>query len=324
MLPPEHIDAQAIQTLKRRLDLRVIAAQFTQLHGGREQVGPCPRCGGVDRFHCQADQYFCRQCQPPEAGKGRHDVFSFAEFVGLAHGFREAYAVVCGWANSVPVASQPAQAQPDQARPAPAHWQTRLDQEVRRCEQRLYGLQGQLGRTYLTDRQLAPETIHAAHLGMALRMDAEGHKGWAIALPWVYAGVTTAIQYRFLTPRTQRYTRFSYAQYRGETVLYTLPKKATATAVILVEGEFNALSLWQATPFDAVSFGSENLTLKTLSALRQVEQAYPQVYVWADKPAVAQTVADALPRRAVLIQSDQDANEWLQQGQLGEFVARQR
>ena len=94
--------------------------------------------------------------------------------------------------------------------------------------------------------------------------------------------------------------------------------------MILVEGEFNALSLWQATPFDTVSFGSENLTLKTLSALRQVEQTYQQVFVWADKPAVTQTVADALQRRAVLIQSDQDANEWLQQGQLGEFVARQR
>ena len=192
-MPPEQLDAQAIQNLKRRVDLRVIAAQFTQLHGGREQVGPCPRCGGVDRFHCQADQYFCRQCQPPEAGKGRHDVFSFAEFVGLAHGFREAYTVVCDWANAVPVVSQPTRMQPDQPQPAPAHWQTRLDQEVQRCQQRLSGSQGHPGRTYLAGRQIAPETIRAAHLGMALRMDAEGQK----VGPLPYLGSMLASRRRF-------------------------------------------------------------------------------------------------------------------------------
>lgn len=320
---PEQIAPDQIQMLKQRLDLREIAAQYTTLRGGREQVGPCPRCGGVDRFHCQADRYFCRQCQPPETGKGRHDVFSFAEFVGLAHGFREAYAVACGWANTMTVAS-PCHPTPTISKaPAPPDWSMRIDQEMERCAQRLASPQGQLGRAYLAQRRITPETIRTAHLGLAWRMDATGHKGWAIALPWMYADLITAIQYRFIEPQAQRYTRFSYAKYRGETILYTLTRKDTDT-VIITEGEFNALALWQATPYDAVSFGSENMTMKTRTALQQVGQTYPQCMIWADKPAVAQTIADTIDRPACLITSHQDANEWLQQGQLSAFIARQK
>ena len=81
------ISNETLQQLKQAIDLREIAAQYTTLQGYNEKYGPCPRCGGEDRFHVQQQMFFCRQCYSLERGRGRHDAFEFAIFLGLAGGF---------------------------------------------------------------------------------------------------------------------------------------------------------------------------------------------------------------------------------------------
>src|SRR5262245_57835573 len=64
---------QAIDTdrIKQTADLRELAARSTVLRkeSSRELSGPCPKCGGDDRFHVKADWWQCRQCYPLDNGK---------------------------------------------------------------------------------------------------------------------------------------------------------------------------------------------------------------------------------------------------------------
>lgn len=314
------ISPEQIQDLKTRVDLRTIAAYYVTLRGGYEKYGACPRCGGKDRLHLQPHVFFCRNCLPPDLGQGRHDVFDFALFIGEAQSFKEAVMVVANWANSpfLPVrADQPLRSY---QRVAPSNWQAATQTEVKRCQQRLLSRQGELGRAYLTGRGLMPATWDAGKLGLAWRRDAEGQYGWAIALPWLYGNQVTGIQYRFIDEREQRYTRFGLDHYYGETRLYTLPQKG-GSSLVTVEGEINGLSVWQATDHDVVSFGSENMTTRTIEALQKVVGSYRRVAVWADKPAVAQDLIATLGRTAEAISTDYDANELLQRGELRNFLA---
>jgi hypothetical protein len=314
------IPTESIRDLKERIDLRDIAAQFTTLSGQAERVGPCPRCGGVDRFHVRPQMFFCRQCYPAEQHQGRHDIYDFARFVGLAHNFREAYQIVADWSNQAPSPVRPILESAPKVDYRTEAWQQAARSEVERSHQLLLSPQGKLGHAYLAGRMLRPETWVAAKLGLSSRLNASGSYGWAIALPWVYQDQITAIQYRFIEPQQQRYMRFSHQKSYGETLLYSLPAKQANTLVI-VEGELNALSVWQETPWDAISFGSENMTLQTLEALQGAVQPYPRVLVWADKPAVVEHLSTHLGRSVEQITSDYDANDLLQREQLRTFLA---
>ena len=59
-----------VRDLKGRVDLRKLAARCVTLRhhtgpqgGDKEELcGPCPRCGGKDRFWVRKDAWGCRQC----------------------------------------------------------------------------------------------------------------------------------------------------------------------------------------------------------------------------------------------------------------------
>lgn len=320
MPPREKISPDQIQALKQRLDLREIAAQYTDLRGqGKEWYGPCPRCGGHDRLHVQQHMFFCRQCLPP--GKGRHDVLDFLVWVGEAHDFREAYEVLSGSMNTLPSPVRPILSLAESGITYETQkWQEHAQQEIERCRTLLLSEQGTLGQAYLRRRAFTAETWQAARLGLTPRLDSEGHKRWAISIPWWYDNQVTAIQYRFIASHgQQRYTRYQYGGHYGETLLYTLPPKASDRLVV-VEGEFNALSVWQETPWDAVSFGSQNIAQRTLEALRRHVVGYQHFKVWTDEQSTAATLVEALGGREMVV-ADGDANDLLQQGRLEQVLA---
>lgn len=317
------LSAEAIQRLKERVDLRELASQFTPLRGqGKEWCGPCPRCGGKDRLHVQPHAYFCRNCFPPEAGQGRHDVLDFLVWVGEARNFREAVDLLSG-----PLSTSLSSVRPV---PSPAEtgltytspeWQEHAWQETVRAHQLLLAESrfGSLGQAYLQKRGLNRTTWQAALLGLSPRFDSEGRKGWTVALPWWHRGCITAVNYRFIEPRAQRYTRFGYGRYYGETILYSLSPKGGNTLVV-TEGEINALSIWQATPYDSVSVGSQNMTQKTLEALRRHAAGYEQVKVWTDEENTAAVLLETLGGGERVV-AKADANALLQEGRLEQVLA---
>lgn len=78
--------------LKQRIDLQGVIEGYTTLSGGpKEFYGPCPKCGGTDRFHFLAGKgWFCRKCTGDPSVAGWHDAI---DLVMLVHGvnFMTAY-----------------------------------------------------------------------------------------------------------------------------------------------------------------------------------------------------------------------------------------
>jgi len=70
-------DAKAINAGVNLVDL--VGQTVTLRHiSGDEWAGPCPKCGGRDRFHVTPKWAFCRQCWP--LGEGLpHDAIGFVQ-----------------------------------------------------------------------------------------------------------------------------------------------------------------------------------------------------------------------------------------------------
>ena len=100
------------QEVKRRVSLLDLVSKYTELsrESATEHSGPCPRCGGRDRFHATEDWFFCRQCH-----EKRGDVIEFVTWINNVR-FREAVAMLEPGADLPEVKRAPALAK--QAKPA--------------------------------------------------------------------------------------------------------------------------------------------------------------------------------------------------------------
>ncbi|MHB0858825.1 MAG: primase-helicase zinc-binding domain-containing protein [Anaerolineae bacterium] len=259
-----HVDRQYdVEAIKRNTDLIALICRDIELRrvsgtGGGEYAGPCPRCKGDDRFHCQPNSadgawWFCRQCHPK-----RGDAIDYVRWRDGV-GFYEA----CAWLTSdlgfqVPLdhgQSRPAlpdaPALADQELPSKA-WQDRAQRFVAYCEDQLY--QNFDALAYLTERRLTLETIRAARLGYhsvarhddPTRWGLDGGPLWLPAgwvIPCTVDGQLAYVKIRQLSGEP-KYVIIRGGRKRG--VLFGLDDLAGHTDGILVEGEFNALILRQA------------------------------------------------------------------------------
>jgi hypothetical protein len=319
--------------LKARIDCRDLAPSLSGK--GRELVGPCPRCGGEDRFHVQADRWFCRQCAPPEAGKGKKDCFDLVQFLGHAHDFKGAIEYLRSWTGERPSADH-RKPQPDKNKIdwRGERWQQAAWKEVINCQKLLQRAENASGLAYLTERGFTAETIEAYQLGF--RPDA-WHSGRHCKLPAISiprfdesGEQITTIQRRFIDPGLgkdeQRYGRFLYPRDKtGSTGDYNallFPPVHRSNVLVIVEGEFNAMSIWQATSYDVASFGSKSLSNQMLTTLATLAARYQQVIIWADEPDDAKKIQQVIPA-GVPMKSPKglDANDLLRSGQLAGLLA---
>jgi hypothetical protein len=186
------------------------------------------------------------------------------------------------------------------------------------------------GRAYLAGRGLEPATWQAWRLGYAPsvrryrkvggRWQAEP-LGPAITLPWVRGEVVKALQYRLIEHPSLRY----WQRAGGERTLFGLDLLAGRPALVAVEGELNAASLWQAIHerADVVSFGPQSNLGQAAPALRRLAARYPFVVAWADEAHVARAALEIMGRGGLALRSPEgrDANDLLRAGLLGELMA---
>jgi hypothetical protein len=147
-----------------------------------------------------------------------------------------------------------------------------------------------------------------------------------------------AIRYRFLQPheysnvdgrqRKEKQTAQYGSQLAGQ--VYGWPGLLGGCqrlmTLLLCEGELNALSIWQAqhdAHLDVLSLGSESQRLTP--EMIAMAQQYKRVIVWADTNDIAWQLQETIPgARGVKSPNGQDANDLLQNGLLGGFLARIR
>ena len=320
--------------IKSKIDMRDLAGRFIELsHWSRdiELAGPCPKCGGTDRFHVHREGWWkCYQCHPSPA-----DAIEFVQFAGLATDFRGACDYLATWSGSIPTSTPMGivgigKVQPER-KAGSTSWKSDAWQDISRrlvaaAALRLEDPRGEPGCTYLAGRGIEPEAWRAWSLGLssAWHPKREEHRP-AISLPWQANGKIKAVQYRFIDADLAKAERFSQRS-GGERTLFGLDLLAGRRALILVEGELNAVSIWQAARdlVDVVSFGAQDSAVgKAFPYIERLARRYERVIVWTDDAARSQAAHQALAGKALALRSPQglDANDLLQRGELRPFVA---
>ena len=201
-----------------------------------EYAGPCPFCGGADRFRVLpgGGRWYCRQCTP--RGGDAIDYVMRRDGVGFREGVVR---LASGGFSFLKGLGQPVRAVPPTLEPPSASWQTDMRQHAADCEARLSRPVGRRARDWLHARGLTDDTIRRAALGYSDGRHAGIPSG--VVIPCQAHGDLWSIKVRRLegTPK--------YQLVRGSRLgaLYLADWLTNKPLVVICEGEFDALLLWQ-------------------------------------------------------------------------------
>lgn len=210
------------------LDLAERDGVTLRKEGPGEWAGPCPLCGGDDRFHVTKGgyQFFCRTCHPHWGDAAGYIMWrrnvSYPEAVRALTG-KDTVTVTDTRPASPPAAPSAGSGKwggLSSARVAPvAPSAGPVEDEGPTFDADYYGgklqtaqallstPEGQAGRDYLTGRGFTAQTWERFGFGFDPSVAVPGSSGQnrapAIAIPWYRGGALSAIRYRFLTPQTR-------------------------------------------------------------------------------------------------------------------------
>lgn len=225
---------------------------------GGEWAGPCPFCGGKDRFHVQpghpkGGRWMCRGC-----GEGRwHDDIDYikrrdgvdfrtaCERLGRSLEGRTSRKAAPQKARQFTPAAPAA----EQAKGPPTiKWQQGAHDYCTRCEDTLWGKAGKAGRDYLASRGLTHESvIAAAGLGYNPQPYREQWGQYDVSLPpgivipWLIRGEYWNVNMRNLGSGSGKYKR----AVGSINSVYRVQYIRLDCTVVMVESEFDALIIRQ-------------------------------------------------------------------------------
>ncbi len=314
------------RTLNQTIDLPALLGWPSR--GRKWLAGPCPFCGGRDRFVLKRTPdgwcWYCRGC-----GDGRYH--TAIDFIMRREGltFKEALERL---------GADPGRPLKRVLHPPPAQVTRPPDAQVsgawhlvRQAHERL--TPDSPGGQYLLGRGLRPPTWGAWLLGEWEADDPQlKRRRPAILIPNVEdwrGGRILGVKYRFID-RVDGGLR--YVSARGSQVVpfglcYCTPDWPDPLTLLVVEGELNALSVWQCAPerLDVVSTGSQTPSQVGLGVLVGLARRYAQVVVWLDDGDKAKDLARKLGAGGALQSplvggAKLDANALLQQDGLHDFL----
>lgn len=269
--------ATSIADLLAQVDLLALASRDTTLKrvastDGGEWAGPCPRCGGRDRFRVWPDhpggrgRWFCRQCHEKRGDAIdyrrwlHHETYAEAlAALGLDAGALHARQ----WQPRPPVTPGAAASLPGPLAPPGPEWQAAARAFVAYAQGRLWDCTGAEALAYLRRRGLADETIRRFGLGYnptdlwrdpqrwGLEPGPQGQPVWlprGVVIPWDIGGQLWRVNIRLLDPR--RFPDGRELRYigprGGKNGLYNADALRPGCPAMVVEGEIDALTLVQA------------------------------------------------------------------------------
>lgn len=257
------IDTEAI---KARIDLRELAGQATTLKskgaGGKELAGPCPRCGGEDRFYVTRDFWACRQCH-----EKRGDAIEFVTWLDGCT-FRTACDKLTGGALPTiggPVATTPPRPKAQAVNPPGPTWQARAKALMIEAEARLWSDDGAQAMAWLHNRGLDDGHIAARRIGFIAGGSYEHRALWglapetnretgrpksvwipsAITLPWETEPDGDLWGLRFRLPAAATGLRYISAPGSQGGAMYMADGLRANTPAMVLEGEIDALTVDQ-------------------------------------------------------------------------------
>lgn len=329
--------------IKRSVDCREVAARYSELRkqSSTESAGPCPFCGGTDRFRVFADHWFCRPDGGGHCGRKGDTIALIMQRENVD--FRKACELLTG--GVLPTTSTPAK--PVKPIHKPNDWNEagELQKAIDAHKTLMVGTgkYAQPSREYLQSRGLTLETAKAFKLGCRAptlpgawddtKKTLSHPKQMAILLPWFNrAGSLVAVKYRFL--ETHEYTdkdgkqrtenKTSRGNFAGAMFGWQAVKGPTQNSVLIItEGEMNAPSLWQAGGglVDVLSTGTESMMQTLPDEIIEFAMQYPYRIVWADKGEIADHTAIRIYASfSMPSPNGQDANDLLKADKLEKLL----
>lgn len=320
------------QYLKQQNDCRLIAAKYTELRkvNSHESHGPCPFCGGHDRFVVKQDGWFCRPGEGHCAQTG-----DTIKLIMLKE--RVDFLEACQMLGS----DYMADCRPVQPVASPEHRQTDMSRYAWRMTDghdlfmNSNALVAQQCREYWIGRGFTMETAERFRIAYQpevwLPNSSEGHP--AIAIPWLDKnGELQAVKYRYL--ETHTYTdndgevceckNTSRGSMRGH-VFGWQGFSGARDIFILTEGELNACATWQAfgDQVDVLSAGAQGMIAKPSVDIIRLASQYKYRLVWADEAEIAEKAAALIDGFAIVSSViGYDAADVLQAGKLKFFLSK--
>lgn len=329
----ERIPRFNLEATKQRHNLVEFAQRYTKLiciSRQGEYAGPCPRCGGEDRFHVKGARFYCRQCNPRGG-----DIIDFVQwldgctFVEACRQLQEDTFLPPD--RPTPIAHHSIQVEKaaSSSRPTDSDFQRSAWRTIKATQQRLLDEPHGEGQEYLSARGLTETTWRSYQLGFGQTYHPSRHQNMpAIFIPWLSQDGKKmfAIQHRFIDSTLGHNDRYTMKAGSAPT-LFGLHRLQPGQQLVIVEGEFNCMAIQQC-GFVALSIGSETNARKpgVLTELQTICAQYLEIAVWLDNPQRGrQLIADLTrpgdnaPR---LIEQLLDANMLLIAGQLENFLHR--
>lgn len=237
--------------------LAVVARRTTKGYGP-EYAGPCPGCGGNDRFHVQPDRkdggaWMCRNCRPAEEYGWSDGIEYLRRFRNMTFLSAKSFLAI-EVDNTLHAVEQARAIQPEQGKVPAAVLQERYHRYVTAAAARMWTPEGKPGLDYLLSRGLSEDTIRKALLGFA-RYKIAVVSGVTrtipvIVIPWYDSkeGAYWRVNLRNITPDRpgdeSKYYNLPGSSNSGLYLGDVLLKRKLPT--MLVEGEIDALSIVQA------------------------------------------------------------------------------
>lgn len=283
--------------LRASLNLLEIASLYVELRRvGKEFHGPCPVCGGRDRFHVFSDllSCHCRKC-----GNFWDAISLFAAKEGLSQ-IEAARRLGCSVHPFKGKASLQKPLGPKSCTPKflETSWQQRARQVVHDCKSALWSPEGKSALQYLNSgRGLTATTLLSFDIGFIKRDFSE--KRPAITLPWILIDTSvTAVKFRFFDDAScckgRRFTQLA----QSTSLLFGGQNLQSDDLLVLIEGEVNCMSVWQACHWkgiDCLSFGSQGNWAGISSAAELLRvRRYKGLLVWCDEEAQSIKAGDLL------------------------------
>lgn len=263
------------------VDMVDLAGRFTVLKKvGREFKGPCPLCGGTDRFWVPigSSKYGSRcGCK---LGKSGDAIDLLQAVLGLT--IPEALERI-GAADLIEYQKK----QPEKKAPSQDEYSWRTPEWQSKVRDHLAlgvrSFRGSESERYLRKRGITSETAEAFNVGHTAKFDG------ALMMPHIGKnGMVSTVKYRLL--KADHANRFRQIA-GGQQTLFGAHLAKKSAKCILVEGEINAMSIWQAVnkafTVDVFSFagmGMHNYAMKAASR-------YCGGLIWTDEREASRALA---------------------------------
>jgi DNA primase len=236
--------------LRQSVDLLALAERDTVLKrvahtGGGEWAGPCPFCGGRDRFRVEPNadgggRWLCRHCTE---GKWQ-DAIAYV-MRRESCDFRQACDLL-GAGDDLPARPRATVPTPKPTEPPAADWQAAARQVIETCEGNLWADIGDKARTYLVARGLRDDTLRHWHIGYLPGGAQEWRHLGSLAVPCgvvIPCEIAGGIWY----VKTRRAAgAIKYHQVKGGVpALFGADTLKGQSVAVLCEGEFDAMLLHQ-------------------------------------------------------------------------------